>query len=386
MEGEELTEERLIDFAKQHGCEDVNHWKLERWHKKDVIPRPVVEYLGYAKGTRSMYPVQSGPQVVAVYRLLKTIRNFEVARFQLWQEGYSIPLPILKETIRQLVPQLRWNVPRLEEKKYDVVERRVDLVLEKIRGPLFRLLFKRFGKKLEDLRSFIHIQLSLVYGIPLVFEPSYHQDELSATDIFTQGLGLEVWTFLPRDLTADFQQLSDKGLLSISNMNVVLERATEKDLRRASTRSELMPLLFEGFVMMGILPKLLQSLRLSMSTPSFQALSLVFLLHLEKHGYTDNMDGLLKVCRVQIPRFRAFQALCLALHQELPEVAKELGTPQKLWQKIKDLSEPEREQYLARKNEHLREIFLQHQTEIDAFWQRHSEIKNALEAEDPSSP
>ena len=385
MEGRELTEEQLIDFAKQHGCEDVNHWKLERWHKRDVIPRPVVESLGYPKGTRSVYPVQSGTQVLAVSRLLKTIRNFDAVRFQLWQEGYSIPLPILKETIRQLVPQLRWNVPKQEEKKYDVVERRVDTVLEKIRDPLFRFLFKRFGKKFEDLRSFIHIQLSLVYGIPLIFEPSHHQDELSATDIFTKGLGLEVWTFLPRDLTADFQQFSDKGLLSISNMNGVLEKATEEDLRRASTRSELIPLLFEGFEIMGILPKLLHSLRLSVSTPSFQAFSLVFLLHLEKHGYTDNMDGLLKVCRVQIPRFRAFQALCIALHQELPEVAKELSTPQKLWQKIKDLSEAEREQYLARKNEHLREIYLQHQTEIDAFWQRHSEIRDFLEAKDPSS-
>ena len=135
-----------------------------------------------------------------------------------------------------------------------------------------------------------------------------------------------------------------------------------------------------------MLPKLLHSLRLSVSTPSFQALSLVFLLHLEKHGYADNMDGLLKVCRVQIPRFRAFQALCFALQQELPEVARELGTPQKLWQKIKALSEPEREQYLARRNEHLREIYFQYQVEVDAFWQRHSEIKNALEAEDSSSP
>jgi len=385
MEGEELTEEQLIDFAKQHGCGDVNHWKLERWHKEDVIQRPVVEHLGYGKGTRSTYPIEAGPQVLAVYRLLKATRNFDVVRFQLWQEGYSISLSILKETIRQLVPHLRWKVPQQEKKKYNVVERRVNTILQKIRGPFFRFLFNRFGKKLEDLQSFIHIQLSLVYGIPLIFEPSHDQDELSATDIFAQGLGLEAWTFLPKDLTADFQQFSDKGILSISNMNAVLESAIEEDLRRAHMRSELMALLFEGFEMMGILPKLLHSLRLSMSTPSFQALSVVFLLHLEKHGYADNMDGLLKVCRMHIPRFRAFQALRVALQQELPEVAEELGTPQKLWQKIKDLSEAEREQYLARKNEHLRGIYLQHQTKIDAFWHHHSEIKNALEAEDPSS-
>jgi hypothetical protein len=382
---EYLTEEQLIDFAEQHGCEGVTHWQLERWHKQDVIPRPMVERLGYGKGTCSTYPVEAGPQVLAVYRLLKVTRNFDVVRFQLWQEGYSISLSLLKETIRQLVPQLRWKIPRQEEKKYDLVERRVETVLQKIRGPLFRFLFKRFGKNLEDLRSFIHIQMSLVYGIPLIFEPSHHQDELSSIDIFTQGLGLEVWTFLPKDLTADFQQFSDKGILSISNMNIVLERATEEDLRRADMRSDLIALLFEVFEIMGILPKLLQSLRLSMPTPPFQALSLVFLLHLEEHGYANNMDELLKVCRVQAPRFRAFQALCLALQQEIPEVAKELSTPQKLWQKIKDLSEPEREQYLARKNEHLRGIYLQHQTRLDAFWQRHPAVRHALEAVDPFS-
>ena len=98
------------------------------------------------------------------------------------------------------------------------------------------------------------------------------------------------------------------------------------------------------------------------------------------------MDGLLEACRTQIPRFRTFQTLCIALHQELPEVAKELGTPQKLWQEIKELSEPERELYLVRKNEHLHEIFLQHQTEITDFWQRHPEIRVPLESEDPSSP
>ncbi len=100
METEHLTEEQLIDFAKQHGCEEVNHWKLERWHKEDVIPRPVVEHLGYGRGTRSTYPPQAPAQILAVCRLLKSTRNFDVVRFQLWREGYTISLPLLKKTIR----------------------------------------------------------------------------------------------------------------------------------------------------------------------------------------------------------------------------------------------------------------------------------------------
>ena len=113
---------------------------------------------------------------------------------------------------------------------------------------------------------------------------------------------------------------------------------------------------------------------------------LLFVLHLEKHGYANNMDQLLDVFRVQVPKFRAFRALSVALRQELPLVAKELDTVEEIWRVLKNRSEQEREEYFARKNEHLREVYLQYQAELDAFWQRHPEIKSALEAGDTSSP
>ena len=379
MKIESFTEEQLIDFAKQHGCEDVNHWKLERWHKEDVIPRPVVEHLGHGLGTRSTYPAQTPAQILAVYRLLKSTRKFDVVRFQAWIEGYHIPLPILRETVRQLVPQLRWRVPRREAQKYDAVERRLNILLQKIRGRFFSFLFKRFGKNLEHLHSFVEIQLYLLYGIHIIFEPSHVKNEPSAADILALGFGLEHLRFLPNDLTADFQRFSDKELLSITKMNAALDEATEEDLRRASKRIELVALIFEAFEIMGVLPKLLHSLLRSVSDPSFQAMFLVFSLHLEKNGFADNMDGLLDVLGVQVPRMRAFQTLYLLLQQELPAVADEISPPEKIWRIIKDLSEQEREQYFVRENERLRGIYIHYQPELDAFWQRHSEIKNAFE-------
>lgn len=394
METEQFTEQQLIDFAEEHGYKGITHWKLERWHKQDVIPRPVVEHLGYGKGTRSVYPAQTLAQVLAVCRLLKSTRNFDVVRFQLWREGYCIPFPILKDTIRQLVPPLRWKVPRREEKRYDAVERRLNTLLEKMSGRFSRLLLKRFGRNTENLQAFLEIHLNLLYGIRVAFdEPSHYEGEPSATDIFAQGLHLKELWFLPKDLAADFQHFSDKGLLSITKMNAALDEATEEDLRRASTRSEALALVFEWVELMGFSPKLLQSFPLDISNPSFQALVLVFLFHLEKHGYADNMDGLAEVFRIQVLQLRAFKVFHLTLQQELPAVAKEVSTPQeiwaqvkKVWGQIKDLSESEREQYFARKNEHLREVYLHNQAELDAFWQRHPEIKNALEGGDPSSP
>lgn len=207
METERLTEEQLIDFANQHGC-IVNHWKLERWRKDDLIPRPEVGYLGRGMGTCSTYPAQTAAQVLDVCRLLKSKRKFDVVRFQLWQEGYLIPLPLLKQTIRQLVPQLRWKVPRQEEQRSAAVERQMNTLLQKIKkssSRFFLFLFKRFGNNFENLQSFMEIHLNLLYGIYVPFdEPSHYEGELSATDIFAQGLGLEELRFLSRDIAADF--------------------------------------------------------------------------------------------------------------------------------------------------------------------------------------
>lgn len=385
MEAEQFTEQQLIDFAQQHGCTEVSHWKLERWHKEDVIPRPQVEHLGQGKGTSSMYPIQTGPQMLAVCRLLKSTRNFDVVRFQLWQEGYRIPLPILKQALRQLAILLQWKIPHGEERKYNAVERRLGAFLRNIRNRFFRFLLRQLGKSLENLQSFMYLHLSLLYGIPLIFEPSHDDRELSLADIFAQGLGLEELSFLPKDLTPDLQRFSDYEVFSITRMNARLDKATEEDLRRASKRTELIALMLESFELMGILPSLLLFLLRSVSSPHFQALTLVFFLRLEECGYSNNMDGLLKVCQIQVPRFRTFQALFLTLEQEVPPVAKALGNPQKLWGQIKNLSEPERERYLAQKTEYLRTIYLQHQTEINDSLQRHPEIENFLDEDAHSS-
>ncbi len=162
-------------------------------------------------------------------------------------------------------------------------------------------------------------------------------------------------------------------------MNATLEQATEEEMRQADECRELFTLLLECFEFMSILPKLLHLLRRDASSPSFQALSLVFLLHLEKCGYTANINELLKVLQVQIPRSRVFQVFAVTLQQELPTIAKVVGTPQQLWQHMKTLSEAVRDLYLLQKQVQVHEIYLHHQRELDAFWQCHPDIKNALE-------
>lgn len=388
METEQFTEQQLIDFAGQHGCKEVSHWKLERWHKEEVIPRPIVEHLGYGRGTRSTYPAQTLSQILAVCRLLKSTRNFDVVRFQLWQEGYPISLSTLKKSIHQLAPLLKWNIPSgREDQQYEAAEQQVDTLLRKLtkrRPPFLSRVMRRLSS--ENFQSFLTIQMYLLYGIHYVFEPSHHKGELSSADILAQGLNLDELRFLPQDVTQVFQRFSRKELLSIRKMKTALDESTEEDLRQANAQADVVALTLEFFDLIGFLPKLWQALQLGGGGPSFQAMSLVLVLHLKKSGFADNIAKLLQALRVQIPRIRDSQTVFFALQHELPAVAKEIGTPQQIWQRIKDLSESEREQYLARRNERLHGVYLQYQAEIDAFWQRHPEVKNALEAGDSSSP
>lgn len=65
---------------------------------------------------------------------------------------------------------------------------------------------------------------------------------------------------------------------------------------------------------------------------------------------------------------RKGQAIHLALQQELPQVFKELFTFQQVG-RVKIEKPEEFEAYLDR----LREVYKQHQAELDAFWRRHPE-------------
>lgn len=376
MDTDLLTETKLIDQARARGCTKMTHAKFERWHKKDVIPRPVIiDHLGYPQGNRSLYSPQALDQVVAAYHLLEQTRNFAVVRFQLWQAGFPIPLDVLRNTIRQLVPLLKWRIPRGDERKYQAAVKQRDALLHKTSRRLAPALFKLFGKNLQRLESLIETQMYLLHGMQVTFGPSADPGEPSLTDLYAQGTGLKDMQFFPSDLTADLQRMADQELLSLPRMNAALERVTDEDLRRASARAEVVPLIFEWLDLMETLPKLFRSLPLhSKPDPRFQAVILVFTLRLEEEGYAANIGGLIDVLGVQVPRMRAFQAIFPDLQRDFPDLAQELGSPAAVWREFRHLPESEREAFFARKQERLRVLYQQHKEQLDAFWRRHSEV------------
>ena len=375
MVEERLTTEQVIERV---GRNDLTPWKLERWHKADIISRPTVEHLGYGKGTRSTYPAHVVEQVLAVCRLLEQKHKLDVVKFQLWREGFPLPLPALKKTLRKLVPPLAWPIPRGTESKYTAADDQTFTILRKatgrVRGSVVRTLLRRLKQK-ADQESFIMIQMYLLYGIRYEFTPSFDSKELSPADILSQGLGLDTMRFLPKDLTTDLQGLSRRGLLSLTKMNTALDEATEEDTLLARSRMEMMGPLFECFEIMGYLP---HSWRLSQRYPSEpwgQALLLVYLILLEKQGFGKNMDVVFDAMQTNLPKLRVGQAVHHALSQELPQMTKHLLAFEKMGHLVAEqqAGNGEAGQQFEAYLEHLRLVYVQHKIELDAFWQRHPE-------------
>jgi hypothetical protein len=370
-----MDKHELIAWASREGVV-ITSRQLERWHKADLIPRPqVIPPRAFGEGNRSIYPDGIGPQVLAVCRLLKQQPNTNAVRFWLWLEGYAIALPLLKKTLRRLVPPLTWNFPSRAEKRCDLAEERTEAVLHHPRTrSQFTVgrVFLRFFHKPDEKHRFLYIQMCLFHDIRYEFQTRQEKEEVSPAELFSQGLNAKVLRFLPDDLTHDLEEMSSKRLLSIARMNQTLEAATEEDLARARARLEMWLPLLGCLDVLGyrIGPFSFATISEHYKMNAFaQVFLLVFFLHLEAKGYGRNMEQVFDAVRVNWPIFVRGRAIHQALEQELPHIAKELLDVGRL----PGLTGEEFEAHRAR----LCEVYEQNRENLDAFWQRHPELMEA---------
>jgi hypothetical protein len=124
------TDHELEELARQHGYE-VSARQLERWHKADVLPRPVQD-ARVPKGTRSFYPPGTDAFLLAACRLRSEGKGRPLwrLRFELWWEGHAIPLDKVRASLVALLDPVHAllddaealehtldELPRLEEEQ-----------------------------------------------------------------------------------------------------------------------------------------------------------------------------------------------------------------------------------------------------------------------------
>ncbi len=372
MEESDWTEEQLIAYVRSNGCPTFDARQLKRYRQEKVL-QVEREYPEFG-GSRSIYRPEAGQQAIEVCRLLKERRNFNVVRFKLWQQGRSIALPVLKQSLLALLPIRTAQLVR----RSTFVERQVQNILQRLNKLIRRIEWRTVLRGLsreEDRRDFLTIQVSFLTGRKYLFESYQHEDipgELTPSQVFKRGLHLEDATYLPEDISENLNRASSQQLLSITKFKEDLETATETDLRQANDHLELIELLAQvSEITDGVLAGPPQLYRFVVRSPSFQAFALLFLLRLDKCGYGNNIQMLIDALRIQLPTFQRYQRFRRILQRELPHIAKELSSPRQMSR----YTPQQQEAAYAR----LREVYQQNKPEIDAFMQRHLELSEPEE-------
>ncbi len=76
-------------------------FRLARWHREDVIPKPRVRRLGKAHGTETLYPPGTGTQLLAACAIRDREKRFPDLRWRLWWEGFHVPAERIGDYLRE---------------------------------------------------------------------------------------------------------------------------------------------------------------------------------------------------------------------------------------------------------------------------------------------
>jgi hypothetical protein len=95
-----FTLDGLLAAAAEAGLKLTGE-RLHGWRKAGLIPRPPQLDLGRKGGRPAVYPGVTLAQVLMIDELLKRSRNVDVARWQLFLEGFPIPMEPLQAQLRR---------------------------------------------------------------------------------------------------------------------------------------------------------------------------------------------------------------------------------------------------------------------------------------------
>lgn len=386
-----VTKEQLVQIANEAGF-SVTSRQIDRWRKNDLLPRSRRIHLGKAHGTRSEYPPETGRQLLALCRIHFTQKEKRLPRirFAIWLEGYSVPIGKLKESFELILIDPMEGLNR--STRGEGAEEKADNLAEKMRESLPRCKLTRHIKRnvsnQNDWKSLLTTVLQLLFAQTAedapVFEevdiPYSDEDDKPLRDIFIDALGLRRATTdrigdagpgLSGDVGKDLNRMSEGMFLSMENLEATLNSATIEQLEQARTDAKAV----EGLSLIADFSELLFG-RNAFGLSLFQCLPqdlnvkahiILFYLSLRKSDMANNLDMINQSSQQNAPAIADNIKVLDTLKAELPSVYKE---HHKLWQLLlKGKINPEDMQQRGQ------EIYERHKTELDAFWEKHPELR-----------
>jgi hypothetical protein len=135
MVTEEERREAVIHGAAAAGY-GVTPLQLARWHRAGLLPKPRQHPLGRGRGTETRYPPGTLLQVVALCRLREEERRLDRLAFQLWWEGFSIDVELVRAHLVGVASRFDREVQELHP----------ELPLTRPHGPVEGLFRRTLGK------------------------------------------------------------------------------------------------------------------------------------------------------------------------------------------------------------------------------------------------
>jgi hypothetical protein len=111
-----ISQKQIIEFAKKEGFA-VTGRKLRYWSANGLIPVSEMKVLGRGKGSESLYPDETGKQVVTICKQLAQKRSLVEVGWSLWRSGFSVSPEVAKGVLHNALKSLRDFVTKIQDKE-----------------------------------------------------------------------------------------------------------------------------------------------------------------------------------------------------------------------------------------------------------------------------
>ena len=402
-----LSVSELISLAGSEGCEIMDR-QVERWHKEeDLLPHPQQVHVPGIRGSRTLYPAATGPQLRTLCQLVKQNEgqrpNFDEWRILLWLQGYAIPIDRVRRSIQALaLPSLRVLrrvLPKGSVHFRDHLEAAEHLARELL--PYLRQagmggIIREQLPEIPDQLSFLTMQIQLLLGDTPAFDSveEYIDPDIDARDkslpelaLKTYGLqraqtdrilGTKPW--LPLNFIPSLMTLAKSGIIYWRHMRRVLMTATAEELKQARIDRQVwfvaLPqvaraveaIFGENALGFGIF-RLIDDM-MPKDDVAVQAFQIVAALMLRNAAIYDTqiaegIDQLLQVLPQQALIADHMLKVQAALRKEMPEAATLL---------MCDIQTAQTQESYERHLSRVRSFYNEHKSQMEAFWARHPDL------------
>ena len=316
--------------------------RLARWHRWGLIPRPVGRrFLGRGKGSVTLYPPGTKAQLLRVRELLRHDRRAAHAIWQLWREGYPVPIDRIRAFLHDIAQQFDRGIQILKHGSH--LSKRFWQYLDgvgdaRLKDPILRRTRRRVGK--ARFPTLVRILAEVVTGTFVGWQPvaGTGAADMSDRDILEKGAGLEraridrvgnAGPWLSRDTADDLRALS--RAIAAAPLREVLADTPDEELLQARadlnillSRLNALSVLSEGLLGRGAFG-FGRIREFASASPLGQGFFLLIWLALRREQTNiEAFNAFVRGSAEWLPHVASAEAL-QQLRAELPEVAKLLS-------------------------------------------------------------